>query len=277
VQEKKAALGATRAETSAELDASRSRLDFLLDSAASLIEIGRDVLVESVQLNQGDESRWRTIGTIDVRAAQPGVIESLGLTNGAWADREATVLTVVRPDDLRFHGSGLQSDLGVLRDGLEARIVPPSPTTSGRAVHLQDAMSGTLSLGLAGDPNDRTIDLYVIPESLSSWARPGVSAQLEIITDATAAAELAIPMAAVQQDGLTPVIFRRDPDDLNQVIRLEADLGLNDGRWIAVLSGVRDGDEIVLDGSFQLMLATSGSIQQGGHFHTDGTFHEREH
>jgi hypothetical protein len=33
----------------------------------------------------------------------------------------------------------------------------------------------------------------------------------------------------------------------------------------------------VLDGGFQLMLATSGSIQQGGHFHSDGTFHEGEH
>jgi hypothetical protein len=25
------------------------------------------------------------------------------------------------------------------------------------------------------------------------------------------------------------------------------------------------------------MLATSGSIQKGGHFHSDGTFHEGEH
>ena len=37
------------------------------------------------------------------------------------------------------------------------------------------------------------------------------------------------------------------------------------------------GDEIVLDGGFQLMLATSGTIQQGGHFHADGTYHEGEH
>ena len=52
---------------------------------------------------------------------------------------------------------------------------------------------------------------------------------------------------------------------------------MDDGRWVALLSGVRDGDEVVLDGAFQLMLATSGSIQKGGHFHSDGTFHEGEH
>jgi hypothetical protein len=33
----------------------------------------------------------------------------------------------------------------------------------------------------------------------------------------------------------------------------------------------------VLDGGFQLMLAMSGSIEKGGHFHADGTFHEGEH
>ena len=119
--------------------------------------------------------------------------------------------------------------------------------------------------------------MYVTPEKLSSWAKAGVSAQLEIITEETSVAQLAIPLAAVQQDGLDLIIFRRNPKKPNEAIRLEADLGLNDGRWVAVLSGLKDGDEVVLDGGFQLMLATSGSIQKGGHFHSDGTFHEGEH
>ena len=98
-----------------------------------------------------------------------------------------------------------------------------------------------------------------------------------MVIDESGATELAIPLAAVQRDGLVPVIFRRAPDNPGQAIRLEADLGLDDGRWIEVLSGVGEGDEIVLDGGFQLMLATSGTIQQGGHFHADGTYHEGEH
>ena len=85
-----------------------------------------------------------------------------------------------------------------------------------------------------------------------------------------------MPLAAVQQDGLEAVLFRRNPEKPNEVIRIEGDLGANDGRWVSVLSGLRDGDEVVLDGSFQLMLATSGSMQKGGHFHADGTFHEGE-
>ena len=128
-----------------------------------------------------------------------------------------------------------------------------------------------------GNADDRTIDLYVTPKALLSWARPGVSAQLEVVTGSTSTPELAIPLAAVQRDGLMPVIFRRDTDNPNEAIRMEADLGLDDGRWVAVLSGLADGDEVVLDGGFQLMLAMSGSIEKGGHFHADGTFHEGEH
>jgi hypothetical protein len=36
---------------------------------------------------------------------------------------------------------------------------------------------------------------------------------------------------------------------------------------------VKEGDEIVLGGAYQLVLATSGTAQKGGHFHADGTFH----
>lgn len=274
VQEREAELAADRDETAAALETATARLNFLLDSAGAIVGRDRAWLVETVEGRDGPQPRWAAVHAIEVMASEAGVVEEVGLTNGSWADETVAVLTVVRPDRLRFRASGLQSDAGALRDGLRVRIVPPTPTSAGRAVPLQDTMEGLLSIGLSGDPDDRTLDLVVVPESLRAWARPGVTAQLEIVTDATAQAELAIPLAAVQRDGLIPVIFRRDPANPNQAIRMQADLGKDDGRWVSILSGVRDGDEIVLDGAFQLMLATSGSIQQGGHFHPDGTFHQ---
>lgn len=276
VMEQKAELQADRQQTHANIRAARSRLNYLLDAASSIVSRSRDELAASIDTPHGSEPGWAEITTIEVTASEAGIVEMLGLTNGSWADEKTPVLTIVQPDRLRFRASGLQSDLGVLRDGLSARIVPPTPTATGRAVPLTQTMSGTISLGLAGDPNDRTLELFVVPQELKPWARPGVSAQLEIVTDTTALPELAIPLAAVQRDGLTPVIFRRNPSNPNEAIRMEADLGLDDGRWVALLSGLRDGDEVVLDGAFQLMLATSGSIQKGGHFHSDGTFHEGE-
>jgi multidrug efflux pump subunit AcrA (membrane-fusion protein) len=276
VMEKKAELQADRQQTTADLRAARARVNYLLDAASAVVSRPRDELAETIDTPHGREPGWAAITEIEVTASEAGVVEMLGLTNGSWADEKTPVLTIVQPDRLRFRASGLQSDLGVLRDGLMARIVPPTPTAAGRAVPMTETRAGTISLGLAGDPNDRTIELFIVPDELKPWARPGVSAQLEIVTDATASPELAVPLAAVQRDGLTPVLFRRNPDNPDEAIRMDADLGLDDGRWVALLSGLRDGDEVVLDGAFQLMLATSGTIEKGGHFHPDGTFHQGE-
>jgi len=277
VQERDAELQAARIQTEAALGSAEAQFELAMDTAASLVGIDRATLAGPSSSDPDALPTWRSISAIEVRALAPGIVKSIDLANGAWADERANVVTVVQPEQLRFHASGLQSDLGVLRDGLKVSIVPPTPTAAGNAVPLHDTMHGTLALGLSGDADGRTIDLYVTPDQLASWARPGVTAQLEIVTDATTSPELAIPLAAVQRDGLTPVIFRRAPDNPNEAIRMDADLGVDDGRWVAVLSGLRDGDEIILDGGFQLMLATSGSIQKGGHFHADGTFHEGEH
>ena len=250
--------------------------ELLLRSMSTLLDVDEKELSIVADDGGAREAPWRSLGSLVVTARERGVVESLSVTDGTWTEERALVLSTVRPELLRFHAMGLQSDLGLLRDGLDARIVPPAPTNVERAIGLQDTMQGKLTLGLSADAESRTVDLFVTPETIAQWARPGVTAQLEITTDSTATPELAVPVAAVQQDGLDAVLFRRNPKKPNEVIRIEGDLGSNDGRWVSVLSGLRDGDEVVLDGSFQLMLATSGSIQKGGHFHADGTFHEGE-
>jgi len=271
VLEKEAELTADEQGAAAELEQARSTRAFLLGTAATLTGLSRDQL-----LSKDSEGRpaWSTLASLTIRATDPGVVESLGVTDGSWAGEDTPVITLVRPELLRFRGVGLQSDLGRLRDGLRARIVAPTPTRVPGSIDLGETMEGSLMLGLSADAAGRTIDLLVVPGQLHAWARAGVSAQLEIVVDASITPTLAIPSAAVQRDGLTPVFFRRDPKDPDRAVRVVADLGTTDGRWVVVHSGLRLGDEVVLDGAFQLMLATGNDgPAEGGHFHADGTFH----
>lgn len=269
VKEREAELAVQRVEASSKLDAARSRLDLQLDSAATLLDVPKSILTQPDR--EGDQSRplWRSREHVEVASTSAGQVETLSVTNGAWADATSLVLTIVQPERIRFHAHGMQSDLGRLSEGLAARIVPPR----GGSIDLQDTMQGRLSFGVSADPRQRTIDLYVVPEKLTAWARPGVTAHLEV-TLAESSDELAIPIGAVIQDGLAKLLFRRDPKNPDKVIRMEADLGVSDGRWVVVKSGLREGDEVVLDGVYQLMLATSAGSAKGGHFHPDGTFHE---
>lgn len=271
VIEKDAELESREREIQVQLGAANARRELLLASAAAVTGVA------AAELSAIDPAtnlpRWRSIEILDIRSAAAGVIESINLTTGAWADESSLVLSSIQPERLRIHARGLQSDLDRLRDGLTARITPPS---GGAGLHSQPAMSGVLVLGLSADPDERTVDLYVTPSDPQPWARPGVAASIEI-TLPGARTDLAIPVAAVMRDGLTSVIFKRDPKNPDKAIRMEADLGFSDGRWVVIASGVKEGDEIVVGGNYQLMLATSGSAAKGGHFHSDGTFHEGDH
>lgn len=253
VMEKDASLEAEERRAEAELRALRARLNALVAAAGCA---------------QSADAPFT------VCAVAPGVVETLGVTQGGLAEESAQILAVVQPELVRFRARALQADLARLREGLPASIVAPSAAGASGSAPL----AGTLSLGIAADPDGRTIDLIVTPApaSAASWARAGVAASLEVTLEG-GSADLAIPLAAVVRDGTTPILFRRDPKNPDKAIRLEADLGVDDGRWVIVRSGVREGDEIVVAGNYQLLLATSGTAAKGGHFHSDGTFHAEDH
>lgn len=250
-------------EKEAEIVAEEKSLEAELRSLNSR----RDLVMRAAGAQSHAEGAWTH--TYEVSATSSGIIDSISVISGGLVEDSGLVLTTLAPELIRFRARALQSDMGRLRDGLPSRIVAPQGST----IDLQDTMSGPLHLGISADPDSRTVDLVVAPSALTSWARAGVSAHLEI-TLAGGEEALAIPLSAVVRDGVTPIIFRRDPANANQVIRMEADLGISDGRWIVIESGVKAGDEIVLDGNYQLMLATAGNAAKGGHFHADGTFHE---
>jgi multidrug resistance efflux pump len=281
--EKEAELLARKSETAAQLDAATSRLAFLYQAAATLVGVS----AADLRAPAGSDTtlpRWRTINGIEVRALTPGIVESVAVVSGGVIDQHAHVLSTVQPDHVRFRAVGLQSDLPRLVSGQRARVVA-AQTATGAGTAASDArIEGTLALAPTGDPERRTLDLILTPGDGSqsstttvpapAWARAGVSAFLEVVTSGNGGDELAIPLKCVARDGTQAIIFRRDPADPNKAIRMDADLGLDDGRWVVIKSGVAEGNEIVLDGVYQLMVATSGTITKGGHFHPDGTFHE---
>lgn len=284
--EKEAELLARKAETAAQLDAATSRQAFLSEAAATLVGVSAADL-RAPSPGEPGVPRWRTINAIEVRALTPGVVESVGVVSGGVIDQHAMVLSTVQPDQVRFRAVGLQSDLPRLADGQRAVVVGAQAMEGIDSSGAASRFTGTLTLAPTADPERRTLELILSPAAgatTPAWAKAGVSAFLEVITSSggagaggTGGETLAIPLKCVARDGTAAIIFRRDPADPNKAIRMEADLGLDDGRWVVIKSGVAEGNEIVLDGVYQLMVATSGTITKGGHFHPDGTFHEGDH
>lgn len=251
-------------------NAERTR-EHALHRASTAAGIPEAELEAEVRVGERDVPTYQTIDWIEVRAVERGVVEALAVTDGTFVEPPSAVLSTVDPLLVRLRALALQGDLPALLGAVEARIVPPrSP-----GIPIGDVVEATMTLALEAHPEERTITLLATPHELAPWIRPGVSAFLEVVVASTAEPALAIPRSAVVQDGLTHVFFRRDPGDPNRALRVEADLGVSDGRWVVVHSGVMRGDEVVLDGVYELKLATEqgGATQRGGHFHADGSFH----
>ena len=229
--------------------------------------------VGELQQDEGDGSAWRTLSALEVRAQQAGTVETLPVANGGWVDEGDLALTTIDSTAIRFHARVPQADIALLRDGMPASIVPPL----GGAVRMNEDMPATIALGLSVNEADRSLSVYATPESLTQWARAGVGGFLEVGLTGDVTERLAIPVAAVIQDGLEHVYYRRSPRNPDRVLRVVGDLGESDGRWVAVRSGVMEGDQVVLDGVYALTLTgESRQAPPGYHFHADGSLH-REH
>lgn len=271
VLEKEAELQARKFEIKAQHNGARERLEVLMMNAASVLGIPVAELTAIDPNSPEHHPCWREINVVEVRAVAPGVVESVPVTNGAWASETSLVMTTVQPDKIRFRAMGLQTDIPRFNGDAVARIAPPESPR----IDIGDSVDATLIIGLEAHPDERTISLIAAPHEKRSWMRPGVSAFLEVVAESSGGKALAIPRSAIVKDGITHVFFRRDPNDANKAIRVEADMGVDDGRWVVINSGLALSDEVVLAGAYELKLATaqSGTSQKGGHFHADGTFH----
>jgi multidrug efflux pump subunit AcrA (membrane-fusion protein) len=263
-------LAAERKLSEARLSNARRTREHALHRAATAAALPETQLEREVRVGGKLVPTYQTIDWIEVRAAAAGVVELLAVTDGAFVEPPATVLSTVDPAQVRFRALALQGDLPRLADAAGAHIVPPrSP-----GIPIEDSVPATMTFGLEAHPQERTMTLLATPLELAPWIHPGVSGFLEIVVDSSPRA-LAVPRSAIVQDGLTHVFFRRDPSDPSTAIRVEADMGVSDGRWVVLNSGVGPGDEVVLAGAYELKLATTQnrSGSQGGHVHADGSTH----
>lgn len=244
-----------------------------LNRAASIVDIDADELDVVASSEGGPPTHaWWTIDRVVVRARDAGLVEHLHVTPGAWVAAGDPLVATLRPERLRFRARVTADDLPAVLDGIAGRIL------RARSGDANPVSVDRLARAPRADELTRRGRVVALEFDSAPWMRAGASAWLELF-DAQAPTVLAVPRDAIQRDGLTEVLFRRNPQDPDEAIRVEADLGAADDIWVELRSGVRAGDEVVLDGAWELALESSlsGVDTAGGHFHTDGTFHAGEH
>ena len=200
-------------------------------------------------------------GTVTVRAAEDGMIESLLAQNGAWLETGAAAVQTVQMHDLRFKALAAASDALRLKDSMPAKV---------------GENAGRIRLGVGDDSG--LVPVYVLFDSKVS-AIAGERGHAECVTDETESPHAAIPSKCIVSVGLQPTVFMKDPHNAERFIAIPVIPGASGGGWTAVEGLSPHKSEIVCEGAYELKLAlpSAGAKKESGHFHADGTFHTGEH
>jgi len=224
-------------------------------------------LEELMEVRDGNEV-WKTIESTEIRAPASGTIVDVFSTQGENLDKNEPLALILDPGELRFRGWTPEGDLPLLKNDAPVRISLPGD--------LPTVTSSLLGPRPVAEKKTRRIAVEARVPNPDEKLPQGISATAQVLIKESANEEVLLPLSCIVSDGLEKVVFRRDPEKENVVIRTPVEIGLRGGGFVEVISGLLAGDTVVDQGNHQLKQTGKGKAPKGGHFHADGTWHLKD-
>jgi cobalt-zinc-cadmium efflux system membrane fusion protein len=180
--------------------------------------------------------------------------------SGRVIQREVTLGEVVGPDQEWLLILADMTVLWVLADVPEAQIaqvVVGAPAQLTVGVLGNQTFDGTVALiGFEIDPNNRAGQVRIELPSEGTGIQPGMFAEVEFsgVSSFSEAADapIAVPVDAVQRYEGNNVVFVAVPGEPNTFAARQVTVGPSVGRRTPILSGLSEGEEVVVAGVFIL-------------------------
>src|SRR5207253_3108631 len=183
-------------------------------------------------------------GYVSVRKLDPGAL--VGLQSGS------AIVTLVRVDVVRafvtigeksMHGIAVGKDAHVELDAL------PGKTFAGKVVRVAPTL----------DPSTRTLDAEVQIANPNEELRPGMFGRGSIVVEVHPHA-VVVPAGSLQITEDKRYVFALEGD---RVRRRAVTTGVDEGTWLEVLGGLKEGEEIVTAGMDGLADGAQVRVQRG--------------
>lgn len=201
---------------------------------------------------------------LELRAPIAGLLSSISAGPGEVVTAGQAVFQVLNPAPVWIEAPVPESSVGRLGASRDALI--EGPAQAGPFQPIQEGVQGRfVSLGLEVDPATRTVPLIYEVANADHRLRPGQWVNLHVETSRSEEA-LAIPDHAIVEEGGRPIAFVQISGETFE--KRDLTLGLRDGNWVQVLSGLSPGERVVTRGAYAVRLASvSSSIPSHGHAH----------
>ena len=212
-----------------EVDAAKSRVGLAANNYQSRLQ----------QLNTTANDR----GLVTVLAPISGSVASLDLTLGeSIEDRGTKLMTVVDSQEVLATANIAERDLARVKIGQQVRVKVagiPNKTFVSRIAQIDPTVGDTRVVAVRAKLNNASQEL-----------KPGMFAELEVLTDKTAEAVLTVPTNAVIDANGKQLVYIENGNNSYQPV--DVTLGQTYGDLVAIQGSLFAGDKIVTEGATML-------------------------
>ncbi|TAG96030.1 MAG: efflux RND transporter periplasmic adaptor subunit [Oscillatoriales cyanobacterium] len=240
------------AEAKAQLTKALSRREVLeteaqLKRAKSALEVAQSRIRLS---SSAYEARLQQLG---IAANDKGLVTVVAPIAGIVADREITpgesvnsaekpLMSILNDSSVFATANIYEKDLNLVKNGQELTVKIaslPNRTFRGKISFIGSIVEG----------ETRAVPVKALLDNSEGILKPGMFAELEILTDKTATNILAIPVSAVVEANGKQLVYVKNGDAFQA---MEVALGQTSGDLVEIKSGLFEGDLIVTQRAPQL-------------------------
>ncbi|MBW4486544.1 MAG: efflux RND transporter periplasmic adaptor subunit [Trichocoleus desertorum ATA4-8-CV12] len=241
------------AQAQAALTKAESRLE-VSEATSQLRHAESAVQVAQSRVNLSEETYQTRLRQLGANANGDGAITITAPIAGTVADRETTlgesgedagkkVMTIINDSSVQVSANIYEKDLDRIQTGQRVQV---------KVASLSDrSFTGRISvIGAVVQGETRIVPVKAELDNPDGLLKSGMFAELEVLTDRTSAAVLAIPKSAlVETNDKKQIIFVQNGDAFQPT---EVTLGQASGELVEVKNGLFDGDRIVTQRAMQL-------------------------
>ncbi len=201
---------------------------------------------------------------IEMRAPIAGVVTQSSAVIGQHVAQDRPVFTVLDAGIVFLRARVPEADTARLGATMDALFQPAGARDAFRKV-TGEGGGRLVFLGLTVDPATRTVPLVYEATNPEGKLRIGMAGDLWVET-ALAEDALAVPQSALVEEDGRSVIFVMVSGETFE--KRDVALGIRDGEWVQILSGLSAGEHLVVSGAYAVRLASvSTAIPAHGHAH----------
>ena len=176
-----------------------------------------------------------------IRAPISGIISQRFLDRGAFVTTNTPLIRIVAMDIVKVVVHVVESELAQFRAGAIAEIrvdTYPDELFRGSVVQISPTV----------DPESRTADVEIQVDNKDHRLKPGMFARVSLVMQRREGILLLTKDSLLRESGTTGVFVH----DSGRALLREVRLGLEGEQYVEILTGLREGDEVIVAGQYEL-------------------------